>query len=243
MPDLCTELLRGTLSIAAIAAGSFVALRMYFRQKEYELVKQRYLEQSVDAIAAHVEECLGIVSHNYARTLQLVKSFRDAEIEFDLSELARGFLELHSSQFNQIAHHRLETLIGSKIVWHVYQTTLAACSAANAQIVREFPQAMRVKQTTDRIAASHEEMVATMVRDIRAVHDGTFRYAKLLAELHFLSRLLEVERLGFEAISEFHHRTDVRNMVARLKSAFSDDPDIGPADDVAKPLSPSQRNR
>lgn len=225
MNPLVIEIIRGIISLVAIVAGSFVALRMYFKQKEYELVKQRYLESAVDAVASHLEDSLGVVSHNYARCLQIVKSFRDAESNFDLKELDRGFLELDSSRFHQIAHLRLEVLIGSKVLWSAYQHALAFCTSTNSRIVKEIPEAMRLRHTTSLINRSFAEMGDTMVNDLRSLHDEGFKFAGLISELHFLSRLLELERLNLKAVARLHERSEIRQLVARLTESFPESPE------------------
>jgi hypothetical protein len=45
--------------------------------------------------------------------LNIVKSFRDAQHDFDAKELERGFLELDMSQFHRVLHHRIGTLMKS----------------------------------------------------------------------------------------------------------------------------------
>jgi hypothetical protein len=62
MSQLCIELLKGLFTLATVALGSYIALRVYFRQKEYELVKQRYLEGGADVIAGQVEQACRIAA-------------------------------------------------------------------------------------------------------------------------------------------------------------------------------------
>jgi hypothetical protein len=47
MSPLCIELIKGLFTLAAAGLAAYIALRMYFRQKEYALIKQRYLEGSM----------------------------------------------------------------------------------------------------------------------------------------------------------------------------------------------------
>ena len=74
---LCLEIIKGIFILASSVLAPWIALCLYFRQKEYELVKQRYLEGAIDIVAAEVEQALGVVHHNWARCLNIVKAYRD----------------------------------------------------------------------------------------------------------------------------------------------------------------------
>jgi hypothetical protein len=93
---LSVEIIKGIFTLVPVALGAWIGLRLYFRQKEYELIKQRYLEGAVDIVAAEVEQAFGTFSHNWARCLNIVKAFRDAQNDFDAKELEKGFLDLDS---------------------------------------------------------------------------------------------------------------------------------------------------
>jgi len=220
MTPLCIEIIKGLFTLAAVILGSFVALKVYFRQKEYELAKQRYLEGGVDVVAAELEHALGVVSHNYARCLNICKSFRDAGEDFDIKELDRGFIELDSSHFQQIAHHRIHSLINSQLIWDIFQLSMAYATNANSQIVKEFPEAMRLRMITDRISVSQEEMADKMIVGLKNIHDNGFKFENLLRELHVLSLLLEAENLSLKDIAKFHQRAEVQQLIARLTEQF-----------------------
>lgn len=197
---------------------------LYFRQKEYELVKQRYLDGGVDVLIGQLEHSLGVASHNFGRCLQVMKSFRDTDAQFDLKMLSDGFLPLDSSKFAQHANHRIGSLLGSQIVWDVFQGALAYAANSNAQFTNEVPEAMRLKRTTDWITKSEKEMADAMVEDLRLLHEEGFKYTKLIAELHFLGRLLETEKLSIAAVSSFSKRPEVKQLLTRLTEAFPDAP-------------------
>ena len=223
MSQLCIELIKGTFTLLAVGLGSWIALGMYFRQKEYELVKQRYLEGGVDVVATQLEGALGVVSHNYGRCLQVCKSMRDAKADFDLKELDTGFLELDTSSFQQIAHHRINSLLNSDVLWMAYQLALAYATTANSRITNEMTQAIRMRYTTDRIKQNYQSIAEIMITDLTKLQDESFQYATIIRELHALSLMLEAERMNLKAIAKFHKRPAVTELVERLRSAFSKD--------------------
>lgn len=232
MSQLCLEIVKGLFTLAAVALGSYVALRVYFRQKEYELVKQRYLEGGVDIVAAQLETSLGVVSHNWARCLQVCKSFRDTGEDFDLKELDRGFLVLDASKFQHVAHHRVGSLLQSQVVWDKFQSAMAYASSANSMITQEVPEAMRMLCTTNRNPLDHASMGRRMVEDLRRVHDKSFKFAVLERELHALSLMLEQEKLNWKAIATFSQRVEVQQLIQRLTAQVLEASELEHAQDV-----------
>lgn len=220
MSDLYTELVKGAFTLVAVALGSIVALRVYFVQKEYELTKQRYLEQGVDVVASELEEALGVVSHNYARALQLCKSFRDYGEKFDVKDLERGFLALDSSKFRQVAHHRVSSLLQSQVVWETFQSAMAYASTANSRIALEIPDAMRLLADDPAGLVNRTRHAGEMVVELRATHESGFKFVLLIRELHALALLLEGEHFSLKAIARFSKRRDAKALIARLESEF-----------------------
>lgn len=208
----------------AVAIGASIALHSYFRQKEYELVKQRYLDGGVDVVASELELTLGIVCHNWARCSQVCKSFRDSGVNFDIKELERGFLDMDSSHFQQIAHHRVNSLIQSEVIWEAFQVAMAYAASANNMFTKEVPEAIRLRCTTNLIAEDQASMANTMLDDLRECHDNGFKYALIIRELYALSLMLEAEKLNIKAIAKFSKRREVQQLIERLRTSFPDQP-------------------
>jgi len=75
---------------------------------------------------------------------------------------------------------------------------------------------------TSLIKESYAEMATTMVNDLRLLHEEGFKFATIILELHYLSRLLEVEKLNLNAVSTFCRRPEIQQLAARLTTAFPD---------------------
>lgn len=50
--------------IVAVLIAYFLGAAAYFRQKEYELVRKRYLEEGVDVISEEADKALGVFWRN-----------------------------------------------------------------------------------------------------------------------------------------------------------------------------------
>lgn len=217
------ELLRALLTLAAGALVARFGLYLYFRQKEYETVKQRYLEQSVDLIAAEFENMARIFSHNWARSLDIVKLYRELPgDDFDAAELKSGFLELGTPNFQRVAHHRLSNLIRSNLLWDVYQLALAGHKSLNARVVTEVPLGIRMHRE-GRLTSSREEFLHETSDILKPLSDESDRFAHLLAALQVIAAELERSPLRFKDISEFHSRKAILDALGKLRSEFAVD--------------------
>lgn len=217
---LTDEALRAATTIVAGLTLAYFGLRIYFRQKEYELVKQRYLEQCLDVVAGELEEVTGIFLHNWARCLELVKELRDAPQNFDRAHLGQGFLPFRGSNFNQAAHHRLRVLTGSKIFWDSYQLALARHMALNAIVANEIPHAVS-EYIAGRLPDSEAStIVETALSELKPMVSKSNEFAPLQDAIRRIAGELERSRLGFGQIEAFAERKNVSQIVKEVDALY-----------------------
>ena len=214
------EYIKALGPIVALLFGPLIAMRVYYRQKEYETTKQRYLEGCLDVIAGQLQATLGTVSHNYARCMGLCRAYRDYGDEFDATELSKGFRELDNSKFHQTEHYRLRTLIQSDIAWSFYQAALAYAASADATLSREIPDTLRILSKKPKGERDRKADAEKMINDARTLHDRSFVYATLQSELNALAAILEREKLGKAEVQAFSARPEVKKAVERLQQAY-----------------------
>lgn len=218
-----TILLQTSLALFAAALTGWFAVQQYYQQREYELILTRYLEGGLDLLAADLERVNSVFHHNWARCLSVLAAYRDLETDFTLSEFDKGFLELQSSNLNVIAHHRLFTLVGTHEYWSVYQSAMAFFTSSNAILVKQIPDAIRIKLTTVRIDHPHAEVAEEGFNEAKEQEEKSHKYVQLVAELQALSAALESERFRFKELEKFRNKAEVKASVARLKEQFAED--------------------
>ncbi len=214
-----TKLL-GSLGVGVLLA--YFGLRLYFRQKEYEIVKQRYLEQSLDVISGELESISSAFNHNWARCLELLKEYRDSPQLLDTAKLARGFLALNGTQFNRAAHHRLQVLTGSQIFWQVYQLALSRHLGLNSVVVNEVPHAIKA-QLDGNTNATSDQLVESAMLELKPMPEESDHFAPLHESLQNISRLLEREQLSFDKVGNFAKKPAVVRIVRDIAEFYASD--------------------
>ncbi len=221
------DFIRGAFTLISAAVGvvigALLGMHAYFRQKEYELVKGRYLEGGLDVVASEVEQHLGIAKHNWARCLNILKAFRGEGMAFNKEELTKGFLDLEMSRLNRIAHHRIEGLVGlegAQVVWSVYQLALADAANNNFVYTKEVPEVVHKKLTTDLIKDDPQAIVERLFPDLFERDERSHRFAHLVRCLYHLGAMLEKERMTFKQIAGFKDRERVKALIAELARDF-----------------------
>ena len=75
--ELIFEVPRILAPFGAAVAAYWLGSKAYFKQKEFELVRSRYLEGGIDRVAAQAEQALSIATHNFQHAFKILRVFRD----------------------------------------------------------------------------------------------------------------------------------------------------------------------
>jgi hypothetical protein len=119
------EVVKYLFTVITLYIGYRFGLLAYYRQKDYELVRQRYLDNGVDEVAANIEYGLSVYRNNWARGLQVIRMFRDVGDQINPNMLEEGFVNFDQSKFQMSPHHRMESLVGDMVFWRVHQKLAA----------------------------------------------------------------------------------------------------------------------
>lgn len=217
---LANEILRAALTIVAGLVLAYGGLRIYFRQKEYELVKQRYLEQCLDVVAAELEEVTTVLLHNWARALEVVKELRDVPANFEKAHLEQGFLPFRGSNFKHAAHHRLRILTGSEILWESYQLALSRHMGLNSMAAKEIPHAISEFLAGRLPNATSSEIVDTALEVLKPMVSKSSEFAPLQDAIMRLTAEMEQSKLSFQQVKTFATRPAVQSIVKALDDQY-----------------------
>lgn len=222
---LCPLLISGFFMVLAAYVAARFALKSYFTQKEYELVKQRYLEQGVDKLASTLQKNLSNLRHNCARILFLLKQYRDDGDNFDVDELENGFLDFHAGALENIANQRIQILTESSIIGDAYQSADVFIKTSSDTITKDITKVMKLKSIDEDIN-KRNYVIKTIIAKLEGINKEQIKYDFLISQLVYLSRILEKEKLSLKKLSKFKNYLEVKSIIATLEEKFNEELEI-----------------
>ena len=133
--ELITHILN--LPIIIAIAVPVLGINFYYRRKEFEIVRQRYLMDCIDILCSNTDYCLGVFRNNWAESMQLLKQFRDSGNSMTKADCSIEFVSFDYSHFVISPFYRLKKLIGNNIFWEISQSLYAFIDITNAFINRD----------------------------------------------------------------------------------------------------------
>jgi len=218
IPDLISG--GATILAALLAVGG--GIWGFFRQKEYELVQKRYLEGGLDVIISTAENSLYTFHHNWARCLELLKSFRDVDT-MKPEELDVGFLQLPTDRFALTANYRVNQIIDSPVVWQVFQLVISFAQTACSVARDEIPAALKIKLTTNQIPASRQEMVDKAMKELKELDAKSHHFHLFIGQLQDISMLLEEQKFALRDIRALRKHPVVVGALEKLGKEYAND--------------------
>jgi len=222
MYQLLKDIGAGVAPLGAVFVAYLLGLRAYHLQREYELVRRRYLDEGLDAFAADVEHALGVFKNNWQHSLTILKHYREMDAAMRKELLDTGFLDVQMSQFRVRPNFRIATLVGDHVFWNVQQLLFAFVGTSTAFFKEDLCGAVRHAVSGGALKAPKKDMIDEYVKECEAHLANANRYHVLLAEVQAMTTELEKERLTLAKIHEFKNRKAVKNSLKRLKEAFAD---------------------
>ncbi len=214
------------LKILAPFGAAYVAYQFgshaYFRQKEFELVRSRYLEQGIDRVAAQAEEALSIATHNFQHAFKVLRVFRDVGPDRAV-EMCKGFKGLEAGSLEIVAVHRLNELVQDGIFWDVRQLLYSAVQESHALAADDMCEAMRAAMKADRLKVSTADFVKAYEQNLMKGYYRCNRFVLLVSALHEIASALQAERLALQSVKEFSRKAVVIREINRLKNEFGND--------------------
>jgi hypothetical protein len=205
-------------------AGAYLAYRLglkaYFKQREYEIVRTRYLENTLDLLSGAVESALSTFRNNWHYGLQILKQFREVGPAMEQQDFEKGFVRPGSGTFQIAVAHRLSRLLGGdRAFWKMEQLLFAFVDEANDFFHNDLAAAIK-KGIRGELNKSKEEVVNMYLERLKKYDKESYNYYALLTELETLSSFLEQERFTFKAIQDFYKKKEVQDSISRLNTAL-----------------------
>jgi hypothetical protein len=199
--------------------------RAYFRQKEYELITKRYLDEGLDAISRSVESSLATFRHNWWQSTVVLKHFRDLERDTPKDLYADPYLIPKTAHFEFWRDYRIQDLVGDQVFNRARQYLDAFEKESYAFFKYDLGTAVLIAIEGGKSLSVHgsiKDMVDSYIKEVEALDKRSKRFYTLLGCLQKLSAILQTERFSFRALRRLGNRKSVKSIVARLKEEFPD---------------------
>lgn len=222
MWEFLKEIGVGASPLLAAFVAYLLGLRAYQLQREYELVRRRYLDEGLDAFAADVEHALAVFKNNWQHSLTILKQYREMDAGMRKELLDAVFIDIEMSQFRVRPNYRVGALVGDKVFWNIQQLLFAFVGSANSFFRDDLGGAIRHATSGGALKGTKEEMIKDYVTECEQRLSTANRYHALLAEVQAVTNEFEKGRFTLSTIQTFKARSAVKESVIRLKEAFAD---------------------
>lgn len=234
------EMLDALVPFGAALLAYWLGSRAYFRQKEFELVRSRYLEEGVDRVAAQIEEALSSITHYFTHAIEVLRAFRDVGADRAVQVCGRprrpepGTLEL-------VAVNRLQDLVQDDIFWSVRQLLYSTVQEYHSLVAEDmFPAIQAVADGGDLRVSKEEFLKVYEKKVINGYLEGN-RFPLLLSCLHEIASVLQSRRLTLKSVRDFHKEAVVARTAKKLRAEFG--PDLPLLEDELRKMGLTPRKR
>jgi hypothetical protein len=222
MYQLLKDIGSGIAPLGAAFVAYLLGLRAYHLQREYELVRRRYIDEGLDAFAADVEHALAVFKNNWQHSLTILKHYRDMDRAMRKELLDTDFIEVQMSQFRVRPNYRVGTIVGDRVFWNVQQMLFAFVGTTTAFFKEDLCGVVRFAVNGGQLKAPKNELIDEYVKVSEGHLETANRYHILLAEVQAITAEFEKERFTLRSVQQFKNRKAVKDSVNRLKGAFAD---------------------
>ncbi len=209
-----------TILAALIAVGA--GIWAFYRQREHELVQKRYLEEGLDVIVSTAENALFTYHHNWARCLELLKSFRDVET-MTPEDLHAGFLQLPADRVALTANYRVNQIVDSGTIWQVFQLIIAFAQNGCTVARDEIPAALKLKLTSNNIQADRRMVVDEAMKVLEDLDKKSHHFYVFFGQMQDISMLFEEQKFALKHIRSLRKHPIVVGAIEKLKKEYASD--------------------
>ncbi len=212
----------GLTTLLAAFVAYLLGLRAYHLQREYELVRRRYLDEGLDAFSADVEHALSVFKNNWQHSLTVLRYYREMDAGMRKEMLDEGYIDLDMSQFRVRPNFRVGELVGDKVFWNVQQLLFAFVGTATSFFKDDLGGAIRHAISGAKLKGKKQDMIDEYVAKCEEYLNQANQYHVLLAEVQNITNELEKQRLSLKDVHVFKENQKVKEAVDRLKKTFAD---------------------
>lgn len=197
----------------------------YFRQKEFELITERYLKEGLDKISQQIDYSLGVFRHNWDHSLNIIKSFRALGKDMRKELYQSGFINADPSLLEIWRDFRLNDIIDDDVFYHAHLSLDAFLRNSYAFFIDDLCAIVKITVEggqEHKATASREKIFESYLKEIEHLDKEVQPFYILLEELQKLAAALQTQRFSFRKLKKFHRTQIVKQSISVVKEHFKD---------------------
>lgn len=217
------------VAVLIVIITPLIATTAYFKRKEYETVRQRYLDDGLVKIIQQAEYGLGVFEYNWAHSVHLLKTYRDLGPNCPPEFYKFGFANFDASiSFEASRHYLLTDLIGDKVYFDIHQLLIGYLHEADNLFKLDLGSALRLSlegAEGGTIISAPQEIYESYKEALEKIHKESEPYYVFLGNLQLITSELSRRRYNFKSLKKFKNEPQVIKSIASLKEIFKEDLD------------------
>lgn len=199
----------------------FTVRLVYLRQKEYEEVHRRYLIDTIDLLCNNNDKVLAIFKHNWARSLQLIRQFRDADLIMEKEDYNNQFIPFDYDLTRIVPFERLKRLVNDNIFYEYSQQLWGFVDNSYSIYERDFKMAIaQYIKSENKDDELKKRIFDTYHKVLVNLFDESHKYYVIIAMLASLSKHFEKEKFSYKKLKSFHKRKEIIEIIDNIKSHY-----------------------
>ncbi|MCU7866031.1 MAG: hypothetical protein KZQ92_18880 [Candidatus Thiodiazotropha sp. (ex Lucinoma borealis)] len=201
-----------------------LGLNAYHKQKSYEQVVSRYLTEGLDIWTSQCDYALSVFRCNWALMLRVIKEYREYDIDVNVNDFFKEFIELDYAHYQIGPNSRIKSLISTNVFWNGYQSVFAFVTTANDAMKADFGVALKkMVETPNHPGKAGFLEVAKKMSDEQDIESKPFY--EIVSIMFHVSELFAKSNYSKDDMHKFSLRYDVREKVEEMHQRLTPEDD------------------
>ncbi|RJG35824.1 hypothetical protein [Motilimonas pumila] len=199
--------------LMAYLAAKF-ALKSFFKQKEYELVKDRYLNNGVDKVRAYNIELITNFNWNYCQVQKCLARTYHEEKSFPPEACLKSLRDIGDINACGLEHTRITRLLNDDSLWQLNEHVVGNVLSQNEWLIRVVETLQySEKSTPEALLKLKNETEETQ----KELHIQMSCVTSFLTEV---TDILEESQMDFSSIKRFSTDATVSTLVENIRDLW-----------------------
>lgn len=197
----------------------WLGLKAYYKQKEYENVRSRYLENGVETVISQIDYVLGVLRHNWMMMLRTTRQYRELESQVSVNDFLEQFREVKQDKFQLAPIYKTKPLLNDDVLWRAYQSVFSFVGTTNDKIKADFIGVLSEllehpeKANKAGFLKEAERFALRIDRDAK-------KFYQIIGCLHQIAETLEKGKYTVKKVYELHKTKEYVEIVSELNKLF-----------------------